>query len=45
MATFVVIRYPVTIMITDFNNPENLTNGLLIHNFLIIFPTLLTEIH
>ena len=35
MATFVIIRYPVTIMITDFNNPENLTNDLLILNIFI----------
>ena len=32
MATFVVRRHPVTILVTDFTNPENLTNVLLILN-------------
>ena len=36
MATFVVLRNPVNILVTDFTNPENLTNDLLILNSLII---------
>ena len=35
MATF-VIPCPVTILVTDFTNPENLTSDLLIFNSLII---------
>ena len=26
MATFVVLRHPVTILVTDSTNPDNLTN-------------------
>ena len=36
MATFVDLRHPVNILITDFTNPDNLTNDLLILNFLIM---------
>ena len=36
MATFVILRHPVTILITDFTNPNSLTNDLLIFNSLII---------
>ena len=36
MANCVVLRHPTTIMVTDFNNPNNLTNDLLIINPLII---------
>ena len=40
MATFVVLllflRHPVTILFADFTNPDNLTNGLLILNPMII---------
>ena len=32
VATFVVLRHPVTIWVTDFTNPYNLTNDLLILN-------------
>ena len=34
MATFVVLRQPLTILVTDFTNPKNLSNNLLI---LILF--------
>ena len=34
MATFVILRHPVTSLVTDFTNPENWTNDLLILNFL-----------
>ena len=37
MATFAILRHPVTILVTDFTNLDNLTNGLLIFNSLIIF--------
>ena len=36
MATFAILRHPVTILVTDFTNLDNLTNGLLIVNSLII---------
>ena len=36
MATFVGLRYPVIISVTDFTNPDNLTNDLLILIFLLI---------
>ena len=32
MATFDILRHPVTNMVTDFSNPNNLTNDLLIFN-------------
>ena len=35
MATFVVLRHPVTILVTIFTNPKNLTNDLLILKLLI----------
>ena len=35
MATFVALRHPVTILVTDVINPDNLTNNLLILNSLI----------
>ena len=31
-----VLRHPVTILVTDFTNPDNMTNDLLILNPLII---------
>ena len=30
MANFVILRRPVTILVRDFTNPDNLTNDLLI---------------
>ena len=30
MATFVIPIHPITILVTDFTNPDNLTNDLLI---------------
>ena len=33
MATFVILRLPVTILVKDFTNPDNFTNNLLILNF------------
>ena len=30
MATFFILKHPVTILVTDFTNPNNLTNDLLI---------------
>ena len=30
MATFVILKHPVTILITDLTNPDNLTNDPLI---------------
>ena len=36
MATFVILRHLVTILVTDFTNPDNLTNDLLILDFKII---------
>ena len=36
MATFVILRHPVTILVTDFNNPDNSANDLLIFNSLMI---------
>ena len=36
MATFAALRHPVTIIVTDFTNPENLTNDLFIPNSLPI---------
>ena len=30
MATFVILRHYVTILVTNFTNPDNLTNDLLI---------------
>ena len=30
------LRHPVTILVTDFTNPDNLTNDLLILNPLIV---------
>ena len=30
MTTFVVLRHPVTILVADFTNPNNLTNDLII---------------
>ena len=36
MATFVAFRHIVTILVTDFTNPDNLTNDLLTLNSLII---------
>ena len=33
MATFVIIRHPVTILVTYFTKPDNLTDDLLILNF------------
>ena len=38
MATFVALRHPVSILVTDFSNPDNLPEDLLILNFL-------TEVH
>ena len=35
-ATFVILRHPGTILVTDFTNPDNLTNDLLILNSSII---------
>ena len=32
METFVILRHPVTILFTDFTNPDNLTNDFLILN-------------
>ena len=36
MATFVALRYPVIILVTDFTDPNNFTNDILIINFFII---------
>ena len=36
MATFAFVRHPVTIFVKDYNNPDNLTNHLLILNSLIL---------
>ena len=36
MATFVVLRHSVTLLVTDFTNPDILTNDVLILNSLII---------
>ena len=36
MATFVVRKHPVSILITDFTNPDNLTYDLLILNSLTV---------
>ena len=36
MTTFVILRHPVTTLVTDFTNPGNLTNDLLNLNYLII---------
>ena len=36
MATFAILRQPVTILVTDYTNPNNLTNDSLILNSLII---------
>ena len=36
MANFVVLKHPVTILVTDSANPDNLTNDLLILNSLIV---------
>ena len=32
MVTFVILRHPVTILVTAFTNPDNLTNDLHILN-------------
>ena len=32
MATFVIILHTVTILVTDFTNPRNFTNDILISN-------------
>ena len=34
MATFVILRHPFTILVTDLTNPNNLANAILILNFL-----------
>ena len=34
MATFIILRQPVTILVTVFTSPNKLTNDLLIHNSL-----------
>ena len=36
MENFAVLRHPVTVLVTDLTNPNNLTNDLLIFNALII---------
>ena len=41
MATFVVLRHPVTILVTDLTNPDNLTNDLVLLKVLIINRSLL----
>ena len=33
---FIILRHPVTILVTDFTNPDNSTNDLFILNFLIL---------
>ena len=45
MATFVLLKHPVTILVTVSTNPGNLTNELLILNPLIIkrLATLITK--
>ena len=40
MAAFVILRHPVTILVTDLTNLDNLTHDLLILNFLILIMTL-----
>ena len=35
MATFVVLKHPITVLVTDFTNPDNLTNDLLILKYLL----------
>ena len=44
MATFVVLRHFVTILVTDFTNPDNLTNDLLILNPLKINKSLAQQV-
>ena len=34
MASFVVLRHPVTILVTDLTNPDNLINDFLIFSLL-----------
>ena len=36
MANFVVLRHPVTILVTYFSNPDKLTNDLLGHGSLLV---------
>ena len=43
MATFVTLRHLVNILVTDFTNPSNLTNDLLIFNSLILFKPLVSR--
>ena len=40
MATYIVLRHPVTILVTVFTKPDNLINDLLILKLLTLFPTL-----
>ena len=35
MATFVILRHPVTILVADSTHPDNLTNALFILKLLI----------
>ena len=44
MATFAVLRHFVTILVKDFNNPDNLTNDLLILNPLKINKSLAQQV-
>ena len=43
MATFVILRFPVTNLVKGFANPNNLTNDLLILNSLIVNKSLVKQ--
>ena len=43
MADFINFRHPVAILVTDFTNPDNLNNGLLIFKPLIINKSLVSR--
>ena len=36
MAAFVIFTHPITILVTGFTNPDNVTNDLLILNYLLV---------
>ena len=44
MTTFVILRHPVTIFVTDLTNPDNLTDYILILDSLIIFLSLCLDL-
>ena len=43
ITTFVVLRQPVNILVSDLTNPDNLTNDLLILNYLTINKSLIKQ--